>query len=76
MARRDLNQIAASIVANSTAELPLKNAAAVELEKLGGKKGGAARAKALSATRRREIARNAASARWIKKRTARKVRVH
>ncbi len=41
-----------------------KNPAAVALGKLGGPKGGRARAKALSATRRREIAIKAAKMRW------------
>jgi len=41
-----------------------KNPAAVELGKLGGLKGGAARARKLSAKRRAEIARKAARARW------------
>ena len=41
-----------------------KNPAAVALGKLGGPKGGLARSKALSATRRREIASAAAKARW------------
>lgn len=41
-----------------------KNSAAVALGKLGGAKGGAARAKALSATKRSEIAKKAAKARW------------
>jgi hypothetical protein len=41
-----------------------KNPHAVALGKLGGQKGGTARAKALSARRRREIAKKAASARW------------
>jgi len=41
-----------------------KNPAAVALGKLGGPKGGAARAQALSASRRREIAQKAARARW------------
>lgn len=43
---------------------PLKNPAAVALGKLGGKKGGPARAKKLSPERRQEIARKAARARW------------
>ena len=43
-----------------------KNPAAVALGKLGGKKGGPARAKALSSERRSEIARAAAKARWTK----------
>ena len=41
-----------------------KNPAAVALGKLGGAKGGAARAKALTKQRRSEIAKKAASARW------------
>jgi len=43
-----------------------KNPAAVALGKLGGKKGGPARAKALSKKRRSEIAKKAAKARWKK----------
>ena len=45
-------------------ETPKKNAAAVELGRLGGLKGGKARAAKLSARRRSEIARKAARARW------------
>jgi len=44
--------------------VPPKNPAAVALGKLGGKKGGPARAAALTATRRSEIAKAAAKARW------------
>lgn len=44
-----------------------KNPAAVALGKLGGKKGGPARAAALSPKRRKEIARLAAQKRWRKK---------
>lgn len=43
-----------------------KNPTAVALGKLGGAKGGDARASALSSERRREIAARAASARWKK----------
>jgi len=43
-----------------------KNAAAVALGRLGGLKGGAARAKKLSSKRRSEIAKKAAAARWKK----------
>jgi hypothetical protein len=39
---------------------------AVERGRLGGEKGGVARAKKLSKQRRREIARNAAQKRWVK----------
>lgn len=46
----------------------LKNPAAVALGRLGGKKGGPARAKKLSKERRIEIARNAALSRWAKQR--------
>lgn len=41
-----------------------KNPAAVALGRLGGKKGGKARAEKLSAKRRKEIARKAAKTRW------------
>jgi hypothetical protein len=44
-----------------------KNAAAVALGRLGGLKGGKARARKLSAERRREIAVQAVKARWAKK---------
>jgi hypothetical protein len=43
-----------------------KNPAAVALGKLGGAKGGTARAKALSPAKRRAIAKKAAKARWEK----------
>lgn len=43
-----------------------KNQAAVELGRMGGLKGGRARAESLSAERRSEIARQAAQARWDK----------
>lgn len=43
---------------------PGKNPAAVALGKLGGKKGGDARAKKLTPERRKEIARNASMTRW------------
>jgi hypothetical protein len=44
-----------------------KNPAAVALGKLGGAKGGAARAAALSPRKRKQIAKRAAEARWGKK---------
>ena len=47
---------------------PLKNKAAVALGKLGGRKGGLARAKNLSADERTAIAKKAAKARWKKQR--------
>jgi len=43
-----------------------KNSAAVALGRLGGKKGGAARAASLTSDERREIAKKAAGARWKK----------
>jgi hypothetical protein len=45
-----------------------KNPHAVALSRLGAKKGGEARAAALSAEQRREIAQGAARARWAKAR--------
>ena len=45
---------------------PGKNPAAVMLGRLGGLKGGKARADALSPKKRKEIARKAANARWNK----------
>lgn len=44
--------------------IPTKNPAAVALGRLGGLKGGKARAKSLSSKKRTEIARNAAKSRW------------
>ena len=70
---RDINQLAKFIVDVSTgdAELPEcqpdgKNPAAIELGKLGGQKGGKARAEKLSAVERSAIARKAAKTRWNK----------
>jgi len=65
---RDLNRLA-SVIASAAAEgepkpEEPKNAAAVELGRLGGLKGGKARAAKLSRKRRSEIARKAARARW------------
>jgi hypothetical protein len=45
-------------------EQPMKNPAAVELGRLGGLKGGKARAAKLSARRKSQIARRAAKERW------------
>ena len=70
---RDPNQLAKLIVDIATGQAPPdalpttaegKNPAAVMLGRLGGLKGGKARAKSLSATKRRAIARKAAKARW------------
>jgi hypothetical protein len=70
---RDINQLAKFIVDVSMGEAELpecqpdgKNPAAVELGKLGGKKGGQARAAKLTPDQRQEIARVAARARWKK----------
>jgi hypothetical protein len=65
---RDANQLAAHIVDIATGEAPKaqKNEAAVALGRLGGLKGGKARAAKLSDDQRREIASNAARARWAK----------
>ena len=52
-------------------EAPPKNPAAVALGKLGGPKGGPARAAALSPKRRSEIAKAAAEARWSRKQAPR-----
>ena len=65
----DENVIAARNVREATEDDPYegKNPAAVELGRLGGLKGGPARAKKLSKKRRTEIASKAARARWAKK---------
>ncbi|MCY7314588.1 MAG: hypothetical protein LH480_02940 [Rubrivivax sp.] len=70
---RDANQAAKHILNQLTGEAPkeepppVKNEAAVELGRLGGKKGGAARAAALTPERRSEIAKKAAAKRWTAK---------
>jgi hypothetical protein len=61
----DINQIAAQVVQAATQE-PAKNPAAVALGKLGGLKGGKARAAKLTPKQRAAIARKAAAARWNK----------
>lgn len=68
---RDLNSMATAIVAQATdpddeGDDPYegKNPAAVELGRLGGKKGGKARAAKLTAEQRSTIAKRAAQARW------------
>lgn len=55
------------IVPPQTSVTDGKNPAAVALGRLGGKKGGKARAEKLTAKHRREIAKKAAEARWRKK---------
>lgn len=69
---RDTNVLAARIVEQATGEdtptqeVNKKNPYAVELGRLGGKKGGKARAEKLTPEQRREIAKKAAQARWNK----------
>ena len=63
----DVNIIATNVVAQATDEaLIVKNPAAVALGRLGGLKGGKARAAKLAPARRVEIAKKAALARWGK----------
>jgi hypothetical protein len=70
----DMNRLAKSIVDQATTDEQLqakaieegKNPAAVSLGRLGGLKGGKARAASLSAEQRSEIAKKAAAARWQK----------
>jgi hypothetical protein len=76
---RDISQLARAIVEEATGESLIgqpspkdphqkptrqKHPGAVALGKLGGKKGGPARAKKLSAEQRKAIAQKAARARW------------
>lgn len=67
--RKDLNQIAASILhAVERGQIPMtadgKNPFAVALGRRGGIKGGRARAASLTKERRKEIAKRAAQVRW------------
>lgn len=68
---RDLNSLAAAVVAQSTNPEDKgvdpyegKNPAAVELGRLGGKKGGKARAEKMTAKQRSDAAKKAAESRW------------
>jgi hypothetical protein len=66
-----MNQLASLVVGLATGEAPAepdtgKNPAAVALGRLGGLKGGKARAKALTKKERSQAARRAAAARWKK----------
>jgi hypothetical protein len=73
---RDPNSLAYQIMLESTGQAPKtappetrpKNPAAVELGRLGGLKGGAARAAKLSPRKRSQIAAKAAKTRWKKPR--------
>jgi hypothetical protein len=66
--KKDINELAASIVEESTQTTERveheKNPHAVALGRLGGLKGGKARAEKLTPEQRREIARKAATERW------------
>jgi hypothetical protein len=70
---KDINVLASQIIEEATGE-PVKespedtkkNPAAVALGRLGGLKGGKARADKLTPEQRKEIAQNAAKARWAK----------
>lgn len=66
--KKDINELAKHItdiaIGDKKPEKNDKNPAAVALGKLGGKKGGKARADALSPERRKDIAKKAAKARW------------
>jgi len=71
---RDMNQLAKRIVdlsvGEATEEEPAereKNPHAVALGRLGGQRGGKARAESLTPAKRREIARVAARSRWNKR---------
>ena len=70
----DINVLASEIVESATEDKPEleedkeKNPHAVALGRLGGKKGGKARAKKLTPGQRREIARKGAQARWSRTR--------
>lgn len=71
---RDTNQLAKLLVDMATGEAPHdadadegKNPAAVALGRLGGQKGGKARAQSLSPAKRKEIAKRAALKRWRQK---------
>ncbi len=67
---RDLNSMATATVAQATSDEPVpdpdegKNPAAVALGRLGGQKGGKARAARLTDEERSAIAKRAAEARW------------
>ena len=66
VARRVVEQAIGEKLDGSPLEESAKNPHAVALGKLGGAKGGAARAAALSPRKRKMIAKKAAQARWSK----------
>lgn len=68
---RETNELASYILRVTTGETekiepPKKNPHAQALARLGASKGGHARAKALTATKRKKIAKKAAQSRWNK----------
>lgn len=69
--RSDINVLAASVVQAATEQRPSADVtlheAAVALGRLGGLKGGKARAERLSKSKRTQIARKAAMVRWAGK---------
>ncbi|HLA96368.1 MAG TPA: hypothetical protein VK612_11660 [Pyrinomonadaceae bacterium] len=69
LAKGLIDEIIAETESQDTTELarPEKNPAAVALGRLGGLKGGKARASSLTSKRRSEIAKKAADSRWSKK---------
>jgi hypothetical protein len=65
--KQDVNVLASEIIEKATNEATTtKNLAAVALGRLGGLKGGKARANKLTPEQRKEIAKKAAQARWGK----------
>ena len=78
--KQDINERAFSIVQQLTGEAPRmepdkeKNRAAVALGRLGGLKGGRARAESLTAKQRKEMAQKAAVARWGKPRETKEIK--
>jgi hypothetical protein len=68
--KKDINELAASIVESATSSTEgvqnKKNPHAVALGRLGGLKGGRARAERLTAEQRKEVAQKAAKIRWSK----------
>jgi hypothetical protein len=65
MPKKDLNQLAHSIMEQATNEEPkAPESVRAKAGKLGGVKGGAARAISLSPKKRSEIAKKAAKSRW------------
>lgn len=67
MPKKDLNQLAYSILRQATGEEPKpKESAKARAGRTGGIKGGAARAATLTPEQRAEIAKKAAAARWKK----------